>query len=212
MRGFNYTTRANWISLAERLCAASQSLIYSPIFSFSLSRQQKTKPPAAVVVAVVVLLLRKVALLEIVSPAALKDKAALVLVVTAAVKFPSATMLALVPMVPLKAVAEVALVLKGPPEMTEEVVWWARWRRSWCFPQKRSWRRRSHTVVKSRLLPALVMLHHSIPSLGPLSLHRSVSPWAAPTQTVWLQSGLCVWTCDLKWMYLFMVVVNDLSA
>lgn len=72
----------------------------------------------------VVLLLRKVALLEIVSPAALKDKAASVLVVTAAVKFPSATMLALVPAVPLKAVAEVASVeLKGPPEMTEEVAW-----------------------------------------------------------------------------------------
>ncbi len=215
MRGFSYTTRANWISLAERLCAACQSLIYSPIFSFSLSRQQKTKPPAAaaVVVAVVVLLLRKVALLEIVSPAALKDKAALVLVLTAAVKFPSATMLALVPMLPLKAVAKVAsVVLKGPPEMTEEVVWWAQWRRSWCSPQKRSWRR-SHTVVKSRFLPALVMLHHSIPSLGPLSLHLSVSPWAAPTQTVWLQSGLCVWTCDLKWMYLFMfVVATDLSA
>lgn len=68
----------------------------------------------------VVLLLRKVALLEIVSPAALKDKAASVLVVIAAVKFPSATMLAL----PLKAVAEVAsVVLKGPPEMTEEVAW-----------------------------------------------------------------------------------------
>lgn len=42
MRGFSYTTHANWISLAERLCAACQSLIYSPIFSASLFLSQPT--------------------------------------------------------------------------------------------------------------------------------------------------------------------------
>lgn len=71
-----------------------------------------------------VLLLKEVALLEIVSPATLKDKPASVLVIIAVVKCLSVTMLALVLAVPLKAVAEVAaVVLKGPPKMTEEVSW-----------------------------------------------------------------------------------------
>lgn len=41
-RGFSYISCSNWISLAERLCAACQSLIYSPIFSAPLFLSQQT--------------------------------------------------------------------------------------------------------------------------------------------------------------------------
>lgn len=64
--------------------------------------------------------LKKLALLEVVSPAALIDDAASLLVIIVVVKFPSVTLLALVLAVPLKATAEMA-VLKGPPKKREEV-------------------------------------------------------------------------------------------
>lgn len=64
--------------------------------------------------------LKKLALLEVVSPAALIDDAASLLVIIVVVKCPSVTVLALVLAVPLKAAAEMA-VLKGPPKKTEEV-------------------------------------------------------------------------------------------
>lgn len=65
-------------------------------------------------------MLKKRALLEVVSPAALIGKAASLLVIIVVVKCPSVTMLARVRAVPLMAAAEMA-VLKGPPKKTEQL-------------------------------------------------------------------------------------------